>query len=103
MNKLKNSHQALDPSQFSSDLTGFNCLPHLSTLSRYTSFTDIMTRFNPDIIERLVAEVKLTEMKDDERNCSLLFDEDEIRIGVWRAAGKLTGFTEIGDVNEELL
>ena len=80
-------------------------LPHLSTLSKYTSFTDIMTGFNPDIIERLVTEIKLTEMKDHERNCSLLFDEMKIKSGLVlsRATGKLIGFTEIGDINDELL
>ena len=38
--------------------SGFLKLPHLSTLSKYTSFTGIMTGFNPDIIETLVADIK---------------------------------------------
>ena len=61
-----------------------------------------MTIFNPDIIERLVAEIRLTEMKDHERNCTLLFDEMKIKSGLVfsRPAGKLIGFTEIRDINE---
>ena len=64
-----------------------------------------MTGFNPDIIERLVAEIKLKEMKDHERNCSLLFDEMRIKSGLMfsQATGKLIGFKEVGDINDELL
>ena len=44
-------------------------------------------------------------MKDHERNCSLLFDEMKIKPGLVlsRARGKLIGFAEIGDINDELL
>ena len=77
-------------------------LQHILTLSKYTSFTDIMTIFNPDIIERLVAEIRLTEMKDHKRNCTLLFDEMKIKSGLVfsRSTRKLIGFTEIRDINE---
>lgn len=80
-------------------------LQHILTLSKYTSFTDIMTIFNPDIIERLVAEIRLTEMKDHKRNCTLLFDEMRIKSGLVfsRSTRKLIGFTEIRDINEQLL
>ena len=79
--------------------SGFLKLSHLSTLSKYTIFADILAGFNLDIIERLVAEIKLTEMKDHERNRSLLFDEMKIKSGLVfsRATGKLIGFTEIGE------
>ena len=80
-------------------------LTHLSTLSKYTNFTDIMSRFSPDIIKKLAAETKLTEMNDHEKNCSVLFDEIKIksRLVVSRATGKLIGFTEIRDINDELV
>ena len=80
-------------------------LTHLSTLSKYTNFTDIMSRFSPDIIKKLAAETKLTEMNDHEKNCSVLLDEIKIKSGlvVSRATGKLIGFTEIRDINDELV
>ena len=82
--------------------SSFLKLQHILTLSKYTSFTDIMTIFNADIIERLVAEIRLTEMKDHERNCTLLFDEMKIKSGLVfsRPTRKLIGFTEIRDINE---
>ena len=43
------------------------------------SLTVIMTGFFLDIIERLVAEIKLTEMKYHERGCSSFFDEMKIK------------------------
>ena len=44
-------------------------------------------------------------MKDHKRNCSLLLDEMKIKWGLVfsQATGKLIGFSEIGDNNEELL
>ena len=78
-------------------------LTHLSTLSKYTNFTDIMSRFSPDIIKKLAAETKLTEMNDHEKNCSVLFDEIKSGLVVSRATGKLIGFTEIRDINDELV
>ena len=80
-------------------------LLHLLILSKYISFTDIITRLNPDIIEILVAEIKWTEMRDHEGNCSLLLDEMKIKSGLMpsRTTGKLIGFLEIGDINNELL
>lgn len=48
---------------------------YLSTLPRYTSFTNIKTGFDPDIIERLVPEIKLKEIKDHEGNCSMLLNK----------------------------
>ena len=120
VNKLKNSGQILDPSQFFSDLTSFNCLIRkfrylqddiIIWLLKATTYINIVKIYelyryhddiHADIIERLVAEIRLTEMKDHERNCTLLFDEMKIKSGLVfsRPTRKLIGFTEIRDINE---
>ena len=79
-------------------------LPHQTTLSKYTSFTDIGTGFNPDILNRFAEEIKIDTLRDHETNVSLLFDEMHIKAGLVfsRSSGKLIGFTELGDMNKEL-
>ena len=123
VNKLNNSGQILDPSQFSSYLTGFNCLIRkfrylqddiiiwllkATTFINFVKIYELYTyhdRIQSDITETLVTEIKLTEIKDHEINCSLLFNEMKIKSGLVfsRATGRLIGFTEIGDINDETL
>ena len=82
----------------------FLVLPHVNTLKRYLNFTAPTTGFNPDVIQRLIVDSKLSTLKYHERNVSLLFDEMKIKSGLVykRSSGKLIGFTEMGELNEEL-
>lgn len=84
--------------------SGFLKLPHKSTLQQYTSFTNIKATFNPDVINRFYADCDVANMKDFERNCSILFDEMKIKSGLVfsKNSGGLIGFTELGDINEEI-
>ena len=83
---------------------GFLQLPHQTTLSKYTSFTDVPTGFNPDILNRCALDMKIDEIPDYKTNVALLFDEMHIKYGLIfsRSSGKLIGFTELGDINDEL-
>jgi len=84
--------------------SGFIELPHRTTLNKYTGFTDIGTGFNPDILSRLRTDVKYDELKEYAKETILLFDEMKIKSSLVysKNTGKLIGFTELGDINEEL-
>ena len=71
---------------------------------RRSGFFNKYTGFNLDVIKHFIADIKLDEMKDFEKNVSILFDEMKIKSGLVfsRSSGKLIGFTELGYLNEEL-
>lgn len=85
--------------------TGSLNIHYLSTLPRYTNFTNIKTGFDPDIIERLVPEIKLKEIKDHEGNCSMLLNKMKGKSGLVfsRATKKKIVFTLITEIKDELL
>lgn len=77
-------------------------LPHVNTLKKFTSFTEPKSGFNKDVILRMIEEC---DLKDDwRRNVALMFDEMKIKSDLVfnRSTGKLVGFTDMGDINEEL-
>ena len=84
--------------------SGFLELPHRTTLNQYTGFTDVGTGFNPDVLMRFRDDVNYNSLHECDKNVALLFDEMKIKAGLVydRASGKLVGFTELGDLNEEL-
>ena len=79
-------------------------LPHVNTLKKYINFTDPVTGFNPDIIEQLIQDSKLCGLDEFKKNVSLIYDEIKIKSGLVfkRSSGKLVGFTEMGEINEEI-
>ena len=79
-------------------------LPHVNTLKKYINFTEPTTGFNPDILERLIEDSKILEIDDFKKNVSLIYDEIKIKSGLVfkRSTGKLVGFTEMGEINEEI-
>ena len=83
----------------------FLVLPSVNTLRKYTNFTEGSSGFNPDIIARLIEDSGLKDLNDLQKNVSILFDEMKIKgdLVYNKATGKLKGFTEMGDLNEELM
>ena len=79
-------------------------LPHVNTLKKYTQFTSPESGFNPDTIQRLIAESKLEGIEDGQRYVSLVYDEMKIKSGLvyCRGSGKLVGFNAMWDINEEV-
>ena len=82
----------------------FLFLPCKNTLLKCNNFTDPGCGFNIDIIENLVSSLKIDYMKDYEKYVCLVFDEMKIKRGLvfCKTTGKLVGFTEMGEINNEL-
>ena len=79
-------------------------LPHRTTLNRYFGFTDVGTGLNVDTLMYLKNECFKDVVHEFEKELVLLFDEMSIKSGIVysRNTGKLVGFTELGDINDEL-
>ena len=90
--------------QMSSKKLNFLKLHHVNTLRKYGQFTNPCSGFNPDIINRLMIDAKVDTLKDFQRNVSLCFDEMKIKSNLVysKSTGKLVGFTEMGEINEEI-
>ncbi|XP_066914303.1 uncharacterized protein [Clytia hemisphaerica] len=79
--------------QISSKNNNFIMLPHINTLK---------SGFNVDVINQLLSDNKIKH--EMQRNVCIVFDEMKIKgdLVFNRATGKLVGFTEMGNVNEEI-
>ena len=79
-------------------------MPHRTTLNRYFGFCDIGTGYNPDVIKYLKDECCKNIKNDFEREFVLIFDEMSIKSGIVydKHSGKLVGYTELGNINNEL-
>lgn len=84
--------------------SGFLQLPHISTLYRYTHFTDPQTGINADLLQRYITELKLLDRPLHERCVNLIFDEMKIKSGLAfsQRTGKIIGFVDVGDVSDEM-
>ena len=86
--------------------SGLISLPHRTTLKKYTNFTSPTPGYNPEIIEHVIEQTlkDLPPEEDFKRNVTLIFDEVKIKSGlVYKASsGKLIGYTDVGEVNNEL-
>ena len=90
--------------QMASKRNNFIILPHVNTLKKYINFTEPVSGFNPDIIDRLVENSHIGDIPEFQKNVTLMIDEIKIKSGLAykRSSGKLIGFTEMGDLNEEV-
>ncbi|XP_065680434.1 uncharacterized protein LOC124806350 [Hydra vulgaris] len=82
----------------------FLFLPCKNTLLKYIYFTDPSCGFNVDIIQRLFETLKPYDMKESEKNVTLIFDEMKIKSGLvfCKTTGKMVGFTVMGPINDTL-
>ena len=79
-------------------------LPHKSTLLDYSIYATPQTGFNPETIQKLYEEADLDNIREHERNVSLLFDEMKIHTELIysKSTGKLIAFVEMGNINTEM-
>ena len=79
-------------------------LPHENTLKKYINFTKPESGFNIDIIDCLIKDSKVEKLPEGQKNVSLIFDEIKIKSGLIyrKSSGEIIGFTEMGDLNEEI-
>ena len=84
--------------------SGFIKPPHRTTLNKYTGFASNGSGFNVAIIKRLCEDSDFTNTKRHEKQVILLFDEIEIksRLVYSKSSDRVIGFTELGDMNDEL-
>ena len=59
----------------------FLVLPHVNTSKRYINYTTPSSGFNRDIIEKIIIDLKLSELQEYQKNVSLAFDEMKIQSG----------------------
>lgn len=79
-------------------------LPSARTLRDYTHFVKAQSGFSPDVDHQLQREAKLDSIADYQRHVCLVFDEVKIKedLVYHKHTGELIGFTNIGDINEQL-
>ena len=80
--------------------SGFLMLPSRKTLEKYVNFTEPTTGVNPDVLEHLLHEIKNVEC--EEKHVGIIHDEMKSGIVYNKHTGKIVGFTDLGDVNNEL-
>ena len=90
--------------QIASKRNKFLALPHINTLKKYINYTTPKSGFNPDVIEKFVIDSKLHKLEPFRRNVSLCLDEMKLQQGLVykRSSGKLAGFCEMGEINQEI-
>jgi len=90
--------------QMANKKNNFMKLPHINTLRKYTNFTKPTSDFNKDVIERLIEDSRLEHLDDLQKNVLIMFDEMKVKCDLIysKATGKLVGFTDMGDINEEI-
>ena len=78
-------------------------LPHVNTLNKYSNFTQPQTGFNPDILRELILDAGLEKIPEYKKNVAICYDEMKIKSSLVysRTLGKMVGFTEIGNMNDE--
>ena len=84
--------------------SGFLKFPHKSTLLKHTASTNMSTGYRYNFIKEFINDIKLSTLREHQKNVSLLFDEIKIKFGLvfsWPTE-RLVGFTDLGDVNNEL-
>ena len=84
--------------------SGFLRLPHVTTLQSYMRFSKPRSGLNKEVLDLLAQEMNLSQMKDYQTNVCLNWDEMKIKSGLVlsKSTGKLVGFCELDNFNEEL-
>ena len=79
-------------------------LPSAQTLRHYTFFTKPVSGYNIEVIRKLANDNNMQSCPDHQRNIIVAFDEIKIKEGLVYNAnnGRLLGWTDLGDVNQEL-
>ena len=85
--------------------SGFLKLPSERTLRDYTHWTKMSSGFQPSSFERLLEEARYNDLEDWQKFVVLLHDEVKIKSDIvyCKHTGELTGFANLGDVNNALV
>ena len=68
-----------------------------------THFTEAPPGFNVDLLKQIVTELNLENDPNFEGNVCLLLDEMKVKSGiVFNSSGRLNGFCDLGEINNEL-
>lgn len=74
------------------------------TLRDYTHFVKAQFGFSPEVDTQLQREAKLDSTPPHQRHICLVFDEVKIKDLVYnKHSGNIIGFTNVGEVNNQLL
>ena len=78
-------------------ITGFN------QNCNNTHFTDAPPGFDVDLLKQIVTELNLENESNFEGNVCLLLDEMKVKSGImFNSSGRLNGFCDLGEINNEL-
>ncbi|XP_071476835.1 uncharacterized protein [Diadema antillarum] len=84
--------------------SGYLHLPHKNTLFNYTHCFDINPGYSSDFLSKIAKDINIESLPPHQKNVSVVFDEMKVKSGlVYTSRGKLVGFTDLGDINNELL
>ncbi len=85
--------------------SGFLTLPSERTLRDYVHYFEHRPGFQKEVNELLLQEMKVDVLPENKRYVCLILDEMKIKEGLVynKYSGEMIGFTDIGDINNELL
>ena len=83
--------------------SGFIKLPHKNTLYNYTHAFEVAPGYNFQLLEKVCKDIGFNTLPAFKKSVSVIFDEMKIKTGlVYTSKGTLVGFTDLGDLNNEL-
>ena len=84
---------------------GFIKLPSERTLCDYIHYFRSKTGFQQEVNEQLYKESKVNELPEHQRFCGIVLDEMKVKESLVydKFTGKVVGFTDLGNINDELL
>ena len=82
----------------------FIAWPCINTLKKYINYTNLKSGFNAHVIKKFAIDSKLHKLEPFQINVSLCFEKIKLQQGLLykRSPGKLVGFCEMGDNNQEI-
>ena len=85
--------------------SGFVKLPSERTLRDYTHYFTNKPGFQDEVNQQLVDEVEKMAIPENRKYVVLLFDEMKVKEGLVynKTSGEIIGFTDLGDINNQLL
>ena len=85
--------------------TGFLTLPSERTLRDYIHYFSNKSGFQNEVHQRLMEEINLLGLSESKKYVSLIIDEMKIKEGLVynKQCGKVIGFVDLGDINDELM
>lgn len=84
--------------------SGFLKLPSKRTLQDYTNYFENKPGFQDEVDQQLLQEVSSLKLSESRNFFSIVLDEMKIKEGLVynKVSGKVIGFTELGDINNDL-